>query len=140
MKTGRCVCGQVTFQSEGPWRDIISCHCEECRRTSGHFWAATAVPTDKLELTNDAGLKWFRATDSATRGFCTGCGASLFFRMDGRDYTAIAAGAVDQPSGLKMVEEVFTHEKGDYYDLSDGITHSGGFSKAWSAENDYKWR
>ena len=134
MRTGRCVCGQVSFQSEGPWRDIISCHCEECRRTTGHFWAATAVPTDKLEITNDEGLKWFRASDFATRGFCTGCGASVFFRMDDKDYTAIGAGCVDDTSGLKFVEEVFTHEKGDYYPLSAGIPHSEGFSYAWKDE------
>ncbi len=136
MKTGHCSCGQVAFRSEGPWRDIISCHCEECRRTSGHIWAATAVPETALELTEDAGLKWFRASDVATRGFCTGCGASVFYKHDDKDYVAIAAGCLDQPTGLKMVEEVFTHEKGDYYPLSDGIVHHELWSAAWKAEDD----
>lgn len=135
MKTGHCQCGQVAYQSQGPWRDIISCHCEECRRTSGHFWAATAVPTEALELTCDDGLKWFRASDVATRGFCTGCGSSIFYRHDDKSYTAIAAGTLDQPTGLKMVEEVFTHEKGDYYDLSDNVAHHENWSEAWKAED-----
>lgn len=131
MKTGQCQCGAVTFQSKGPWRDIIACHCEECRRTTGHFWAATAVPQEALEITNDAGLKWFRASDVARRGFCTGCGASLFYQHDSKDYIAIGAGCLDGVSGLKLVEEVFTHEKGDYYDLSPDLKHSAAWSDAW---------
>jgi len=135
MKTGHCSCGQVTFQSQGPWRDVIACHCEECRRTSGHFWAATAVPEKALEITQGAGLKWFRASDVATRGFCAGCGASLFYKHDDKDYIAVAAGCLDQPSGLKMVEEVFTHEKGDYYSLSEGVRHHDLWFGAWTSED-----
>lgn len=138
MNTGHCVCGQVAFRSEGPWRDIISCHCEECRRTSGHFWAATAVPKDKLEITRDEGLKWFRASEAATRGFCTGCGASLFYKHDDKDYIAVAAGCLDRPTGLKLVEEVFASEKGDYYSLSENIPHHDQWSAAWKTKDEAK--
>jgi len=131
MKTGRCECGQVTFQSEGPWRDIIACHCKQCRRTSGHFWAATAVPANALEVTNDAGLKWFRSSGFASRGFCTGCGASLFFRHAAKSYIAISAGCLDGETGLRMVEEVFTADKGDYYGLSPDLKHHDTWSEAW---------
>lgn len=134
LRTGACACGNVTFQSHGPWRDIISCHCEECRRITGHFWAATAVPEEELEITKDAGLQWRRSSDFAKRGFCTGCGASLFYRHDDKGYVAIGAGCLDDDSGLKMVEEVFAHEKGDYYELSPGVTHTENWSESWKSE------
>jgi hypothetical protein len=130
-RTGGCMCGEVRFQSTGPWRDIISCHCEECRRTTGHFWSATAVPEDALEITKDAELTWFRSSDVAKRGFCSGCGASLFYKHDDKNYVAIGAGCLDGDTGLKLVEEVFTDEKGDYYDLSKGLVHSETWSEAW---------
>ncbi|MBZ0128791.1 MAG: GFA family protein [Rhodobacteraceae bacterium] len=136
MKTGRCECGQVNYRSEGPWRDVIACHCRACRRTSGHFWAATAVPTEALELTRVEGLQWFRASKFASRGFCTGCGASLFYKHDDKDYIAISAGSLDEPTGLNMVEEVFTHEKGDYYALSEGIPHREVWSENWRSKDD----
>lgn len=135
MKTGRCLCGAVQFRSVGPWRDVISCHCETCRRTSGHFWAATAVPAEKLEFVKDTGLVWFESSPIAKRGFCKSCGSSLFYRHKDKSYIAVAAGTLDQPSGLQMVEEVFTHEKGDYYDLSAGVAHAEEWSAHWKAED-----
>lgn len=134
MKTGRCECGAVKFQSVGPWRDIIACHCQTCRRTTGHFWAATAVPEHALQITQDKGLTWFRSSDVAKRGFCNGCGASLFYKHDKKDYIAIGAGFLDGKTGLKLVEEVFTSEKGDYYDLTSEVAHNDTWSEAWKVD------
>lgn len=135
MKTGRCECGSVRYQSEGPWRDVISCHCETCRRTSGHFWAASAVPAEALEFTENSGLVWFDSSDVAKRGFCRDCGSSLFYRHKDKAYIAVAAGSLDQPTGLKMVEEVFCHEKADYYDLTKDLTHHDMWAAAWKAKD-----
>jgi len=123
MRTGRCECGAVRFRSPGPWRGVVACHCEQCRRTSGHFWAATAVPEAALEITRDDGLVWFRSSGVARRGFCGGCGASLFYKHDAKDYVAIAAGCLDDTAGLALESEIFTGEKGAYYPLSPGIPH-----------------
>ncbi len=135
MKSGRCECGAVAFRSDGPWRDVIACHCETCRRTSGHFWAATAVTADALEITRDDGLVWFDSSDLARRGFCDRCGSSLFYRHKDKSYIAIAAGALDQPTGLKLIEEVFCHEKGDYYALTPDLAHHDMWSAAWTDED-----
>ena len=37
---GSCLCGQVQFHAT-PDRHVIACHCSQCRKQSGHFWAAT---------------------------------------------------------------------------------------------------
>ena len=135
MRTGRCECGAVQFRSAGPWRDIIACHCQTCRRTSGHFWAATAVLATALEITNSNGMKWFRSSDLAKRAFCNQCGASLFYQQDSKDYVAIGAGCLDDATGLKLIEEVFAREKGSYYDLTADITHHDTWSLAWTTQD-----
>jgi len=131
MRTGQCECGDVKYRSAGPWRHIIACHCRQCRRLSGHHWAATAVPAEALDITEDAGLVWRRSSEFAQRGFCSSCGSSLFYRPDGKDYIAIGAGTLDDTKGLQFVEEVFTGDKGDYYGLLPDTIHSGDWSKAW---------
>ncbi|HGG64526.1 MAG TPA: GFA family protein, partial [Rhodobacteraceae bacterium] len=39
MKTGGCLCGAVTYVVNGPLRDVIACHCTQCRKSSGHHVA-----------------------------------------------------------------------------------------------------
>ena len=52
---GGCLCRAVRYEVHGPLRDIIACHCMQCRRTSGHFVAATATRPENLVITEDGG-------------------------------------------------------------------------------------
>ena len=112
---GACLCGAVTFVADEPLRPVIACHCSQCRKTSGHFWAATAVPLDRFHLTNSAGLRWFRSSPAAERGFCGTCGASLFWKPKGLARISIAAGSLDGPTGLTLESDWFLADAGDYY-------------------------
>jgi len=98
-------------------RAVIACHCTQCRKTSGHYWAATSVPREALTITRDDGLKWFRSSDHARRGFCSGCGASLFWEEDGSGQISIGAGTLDQKTGLVCEKHIFVADKGDYYGI-----------------------
>ena len=40
---GSCECGEVTFSVTGPLSPTFACHCSQCRKTSGHYWAATVA-------------------------------------------------------------------------------------------------
>jgi hypothetical protein len=119
-KMGSCLCGDVRFEVREPLRKVVGCHCTQCRKTTGHYLAATAVPLEQFKLTRDAGLKWYRSSDDAQRGFCGNCGSTLFWKANARDYIAIAAGALDGETGLKLVGHIFCTDKGDYYDIADG--------------------
>ena len=120
---GSCECGEVTYLVKGPLRPTIACHCTQCRKTSGHYWAATQVPSKHLKLVKDGGLKWFRSSARARRGFCVGCGSSLFWQMDGEGTTSIGSGTLDDlPVGEAAVDKhIYVADKGTYYNLSDGL-------------------
>ena len=49
-QTGGCLCGKVRFTTTGPLREVIFCHCSQCRRQSGLYFAATSVRADCLAL------------------------------------------------------------------------------------------
>ena len=117
MHKGSCECGAVAFEVHGPLRAVTVCHCSQCRKTSGHLWAATSAADADLVITRGDGLKWFRSSDAAKRGFCTGCGSSLFYKRDGMDKTAIGAGTLDGETGLQVAKHIFLKNKGDYYDV-----------------------
>jgi hypothetical protein len=117
MHKGTCLCGAVTFEVNGPLRPVIACHCTQCRKQTGSFMHATAAGDSDLRITSSRGLKWYRSSDSATRGFCGECGSVLFWKGDGRDYTAITAGSIDGPTGLAIEGHIFCGDAGDYYEI-----------------------
>ena len=123
---GGCLCGGVRYRVTGPLRDITTCHCGECRRTHGGAAPYTACPDDQLELLVDVGLAWIESphsTTNAVRGFCANCGSSLFWKAPDRDYTAIAAGSVDEPSGLHSIDHIWWDARADW-EVPDGLPTS----------------
>ncbi len=117
---GSCLCGAVTFEADAPLRPVVDCHCTQCRKQSGHFWAATFARHRDFRLTRDEGLVWFRASPAANRGFCRHCGSFLFWQPEGEDRISIAGGAFDGPTGLEVGESWFNEDAGDYYDPAGG--------------------
>lgn len=118
---GGCLCGAVRFRTRGQLRAVVACHCSQCRRQSGHIWAATNVLDTDLEIEGVHRLTWYSATEGIRRGFCATCGSVLFWKMESRDYTSIGAGAFDTPSGLRLESHIFCADKGDYYEIADGL-------------------
>ncbi len=119
--TGRCNCGAVTFVATGPFRPAKACHCKTCRRQSGHFIAATEIVESGLEIAGSQALGWFHASERARRGFCRTCGVHLFWKHLKLDSISILMGCLDEPTGLTLTEHIFVQEKGDYYDITDGL-------------------
>jgi hypothetical protein len=115
MIKGSCLCGGVCFETDAQLRPVIACHCSQCRKQSGHFWAATSVPRAELRLVRSVTLAWYAASDLAERGFCTGCGAFLFWQAKGSTDMSFAAGAIDGPTGLQIAAQWHEADAGDYY-------------------------
>lgn len=122
VHTGGCLCRAVCYEIRGALRDVIGCHCSQCRRTSGHFAAMTRAPSVDLTLTSSKGLTWYRSSDTAERGFCNICGSNLFWREFAHDVTSITAGTLDLPTTLKIAEHIFVADKSDYYEIHDQVS------------------
>lgn len=124
MHKGSCLCGAVTFEVEGALSPPDACHCSECRKWTGHYLASTDVPRAMLKISGADHLAWFHSSEKVRRGFCSGCGASLFFDpLDTKkhDWIGIAMGAFDTATKTRLALHIFVAEKGDYYDICDGL-------------------
>lgn len=117
MTTGACLCGAVTYRVTGALRPVIACHCSQCRKTSGHFVAATSAPRQSVAVKGE--VRWYRSSETAQRGFCPVCGSSLFWEGPGT-HLSIHAGTLDAPTGLALKGHIFCADKGDYYEIADG--------------------
>jgi hypothetical protein len=121
MPKGFCLCGAVSFDVEGELHPPDACHCRQCRKQSGHVWASSDVPRGSLRIHGAEKLTWFRSSERVRRGFCSTCGSFLFWEPIGKDRIAVAMGALDGPTGTHLAMHIFVAEKGDYYEIADGL-------------------
>lgn len=118
---GSCNCGGVTYVVDGPLREVVACHCSQCRKQSGHFYAATDAADADLTIRDSGTLRWYAASDTAKRGFCGICGSALFWKANGSKKTSILAGTLDGDAGIRLERHIFCADKGDYYEITDGL-------------------
>ena len=121
LEIGSRLCGQLHFSAPGPLRQVIACHCSQCRKTSGHFLAATSAGRDTVAIKGE--VTWYRSSPQARRGFCGICGSQMFWDGPGENI-AIFAGSLDGDTGTALVGHIFCADKGDYYQINDGLTRA----------------
>ena len=101
-----------------------ACHCRECRKHSGHFEASVDVPRSAVTILGEAQITWYQSSEKVRRGFCSICGSSLFWDPidhQKHNWIGISLGAFDTPTNTKITQHIFVGEKGDYYELNDGL-------------------
>jgi len=118
---GSCLCGAISFEVAGYLKGPDACHCTQCRKTSGHFWASTDVQKADLRVKGDEKLAWFQSSEKVRRGFCSVCGSALFWDPVAHPFIGVAMGAFDAPTGTHLHVHIYTGSKGDYYDILDHV-------------------
>jgi len=118
MLKGSCLCGQITYTVGGPMRPVIACHCQQCRKSSGHHVAATSAARSDVEVHGE--VTWYASSATARRGFCGTCGSQLFWDGAGANLS-VFAGTLDGDTGLRLAGHIYCADKGDYYEISDDL-------------------
>ena len=118
-RTGKCLCGAITFEARGVKLDASACHCGMCRR-----WASgplLSAPCAEVSWKGEAPAT-IESSNWAERGFCAKCGTSLFYRLTQGKYqgtTSIALGALEDQSGFRLNKEWFIDKKPESYTFAD---------------------
>lgn len=116
---GSCNCGAITFEVTGTPRSASFCHCGQCRKQSGGIWSSSYVEDDELVIRGAP--RWYASSAEGKRGFCPTCGAFLFWKLKSDETISFSLGAIDGPTGLTVEKHIFVSDKGDYYEIADGI-------------------
>ncbi|WP_299165897.1 GFA family protein [uncultured Tateyamaria sp.] len=121
MHRGSCLCGAVQITVEGDLPQPNACHCVACRKQTGHFGASLDVPRSRIHIEGEEAVRWYQSSEKVRRGFCGTCGSTLFWDPIHHDWTAIAMGLFDGPTDTSLSMHIFVSEKGDYYQIGDGL-------------------
>jgi hypothetical protein len=85
------------------------------------------VARKNLTLSGAQHLTWYQSSADVRRGFCSICGSFLFWDPPARDWISIAMGAFESPTGTHLEKHIFVADKGDYYDIGDGLPQSARY-------------
>ena len=121
MHKGSCLCGAVSFVVNGELGESDACHCSQCRKQSGHYFASVNVARSALEIQGAENVVWYQSSEKVRRGFCGICGSTLFWDPIYKDWTSIGMGALDTPTGVKLALHIHVASKGDYYEILDDV-------------------
>ena len=124
-----CLCGNIKFKTQGYHRSVHNCHCIQCMKTHGHHAAYTNVEERNVKFLKKRTLKWFKSSKKAKRGFCSKCGASLFFKTIGSKIIHISAGMFNKPVKLKTEMNIFVKKKLEYYKLDNRLPKFNKYPK-----------
>ena len=84
-KTGRCRCGETTFQVAGPPLITMACHCTGCQRMTGSAFSLSALYPG-ASFTLMSGEPAIGGLRGKTRHyFCPQCMSWLYTCPDGQD-------------------------------------------------------
>lgn len=118
---GSCLCGTVRFHIAAPLQGVVYCHCSQCRRQTGLYYATTDVDMSKITIEGNGNITWYAASDDAKRGFCATCGSALFWKRNNAERISVLAGAFEQPSDLVAESHIYVADKAGFYAISDDL-------------------
>jgi len=122
IRKGRCLCGAVSYEYEGPENWVGHCHCESCRRnTSSPYTTFVGVPLTAFSYTGiDPAV--YNSSPGVRRLFCPRCGAPVAYDADVfSDEIHFYLAALEDASGLTPEFHVFAGEKVPWVELGDQL-------------------
>lgn len=104
--TGRCHCGEVTYQAQVDENKVFNCHCTDCQIISGApFRTVVMSMPDAVTFTGATPKEYIKIAESGNQraqGFCANCGTALYATSvgEGERIYGLRLGAVEQAAEL----------------------------------------
>lgn len=121
--TGRCLCGQVSFELTGDLLATAVCHCDHCQRQSGGAFSVNLVAHEsQLSVSGELSTYEDRGEHGdavyVLRRFCGSCGSPVVSALTGREgVIAVKAGLLDDKRSVTPTVQVWCEHRQPWVDL-----------------------
>jgi hypothetical protein len=109
--TGRCHCGQISFEAEIDPAQVRICHCTDCQTLTGTAFRTT-VPSlpGTFVLRSGAPKIYIKTAESGNKrahAFCPECGTPIYAAAPGADPASygLRVGALDRRAELRPTRQ-----------------------------------
>lgn len=123
MRTGRCLCGAVSYELSGDLIATAVCHCDHCQRQSGGAFSVNLIAHTSQLAINGALQTYDERGDKGDdvyvrRRFCGACGSPIVSELAKTDgVIAVKAGSLDDRSDVHPTVEVWCVDRQPWVSL-----------------------
>jgi hypothetical protein len=115
MLSGACHCGRVRVHLPADSAGVIACHCADCQKLHGNFFALLAADRATVRWEGEEHIRWYHSSAENERGFCTHCGSRLAKRPVGGNRIMVSAGLFDRTLPRTLAKNLWLDQKPDWY-------------------------
>lgn len=124
-RTGRCLCGKVSYELDGDVVATAVCHCDHCQRQSGGAFSVNLIAHES-QLTVSGDLQTYEETGEkgdavyVRRRFCGSCGSPVVSELvQTEGVVAVKAGTLDDKADVRPNVEVWCVDKQPWVTMPD---------------------
>lgn len=124
MYSGGCLCGAVRFQLSGKIRNIVNCHCSECRKAQGAAFATNGVvdAEDFVLLSGEDLLTGYSSDQDQTKCFCSVCGSPIMSKRKSLpDQVRVRLGTIESDISERPEAHIFVNSKANWEEISGDL-------------------
>jgi hypothetical protein len=123
MIQGRCLCGTVRYEIDGPVANLLHCHCSMCRKHHGTpfaTWAAAPLAGFRFTAGEDA-VERYASSAGFHRSFCRHCGSVAPEANAAAGLAICPAGNLEGDLGIEPQLHMFVGSKAPWYRITDDL-------------------
>ncbi len=131
MVSGRCNCGQLTFEITAHVSDVFVCHCSICRRATGSNGIAVVIVDNNAFhwVSGEQDVRsWKKPGTHWELGFCSNCGSPAPGTNDEKRMFVPAGLLETANSSMSVAHHIYVDSRASWDEIGDaGQQHSAGF-------------
>jgi hypothetical protein len=123
-RTGRCLCGAVSFKLAIEPAAVRICWCRDCQHLAANGTVNLLVANEGLTISGELAEHTQTAAsgNQVTRQFCPACGTHLFAKSSGRPlFRVVRVGNLDEPSSIHPSANIWASSAPDWACLDPAI-------------------
>ncbi len=136
MAHGRCLCGALNYELDGPFTAMVHCHCSMCRKQHGTGFATFVVaPVAGFRwISGEDRLRRYQSSPNGVRSFCGVCGSAGPTTMAELGIAVAPAASLDGELGITPQSHIFAASRARWDAITDDLPQFDAYPPGFAAQ------
>ena len=131
MYKGGCLCGAVRFEIHGTIRNIVYCHCSQCRKVQGSAYATNGIvaANNFRILQGENVLGCYEEAQGQKKYFCRHCASPIMSKNSAfPNQVRVRLGTIESDISERPEAHIFVSSKANWDEIpEDGLPRYDGY-------------